>query len=990
VKDGAGGPFETDTFTDTLTNTSGLIQAVEYIITPVIEDASHGLLCSNGIKERKIVEVVPTLLDTATLSEFIGGWNIRCNGLENAEINLHPYGGYYRGENPYTFTWEKDGVPLNKDSVSLAGLGPGTYSYAIEDILGCSFDSTLLITQPERLRILDSLKHVSCAGTEDGAIYLQLEGGTSGYDLNYDGPNLFINDRFVHLSQTSVDSFINRPYGDYEITLTDTNSCLATKTVRIYDGVSVAIGLDPTYYGLYNISCTGLSDGAIEVTAGGSGDPDDFSYEWTDQFGNSVPLDSTGKGISGVPAGYYFIAVTDTTNCSSNREIELIEPTPLVISRIDGSYPGGYDISCYGYNDGDINISVSGSHSYSGNLNYLWSDSESGVFATSQDIAGVDTGIYKLIVTDEYDCIARDTFTLTQPTQIDYTVLDSSNYNGFDISCYTGQNGFIELDVSGSSGNYEYTWSTADGYVPNPNIRNLRNAAAGTYNLHIHDISYNCETNWQFTLIEPDTLDTDPVLSNYNNFNIRCYNDTSGSILLNTYGGVGPYTFDWNTTNGQGLLPSNEDQSGLTAGTYSVMITDNNNCVGEWSFGLDQPEELYTDINPTPIACYGFNTGAADLSVSGGVPGYSYSWSNGNITQDISEVPAGTYSVTVTDQNSCIIVDRVDITQEDKININMEVPEQYNGAMVSCYGEEDAEIYTSVNGGFGEYRYEWRPTGDNTADLIGVPAGVYVLKVTDELECSSLDSVEIVNPLRLTTNVYPINPTCYSYSDGRITVLPRGGTISGDYRINWQEFEESGQVLDSIGAGTYHVSISDLNNCTIDTVAILSEPDSLFIEKELGHPDCPDIMNGSIEMNVTGGTPPYDLFWTNGDNGSYLDNLREGVYVVNITDNRQCVLTDTTELISQKDYCIEIPTTFTPNGDGINDIWEIVNIDLYPEATMEIFNRWGELLYQISPYYGNEWDGTYNGRELPIDSYHFVLRLGGGRKPVTGNVTIIH
>ncbi|MBE0675333.1 MAG: T9SS type B sorting domain-containing protein, partial [Bacteroidales bacterium] len=595
---------------------------------------------------------------------------------------------------------------------------------------------------------------------------------------------------------------------------------------------------------------------------------------------------------------------------------------------------------------------------------------------------------YYLRVTDNFNCTASDEWTLIQPTQIQYTITDSSEYNDFDISCHSLNDGFLNLEVTGSSGNYAFDWTSPDGLVTNPGQKDLNGATAGTYYLTVTDISYNCPVTWEFVLTEPDTLTINPVLSDYNNFNVRCFNGNDGGITLNPTGGVGPYLYQWSSADGNGFIEAGENQSTLSSGRFTVQLEDLNNCIAAWEIEMTEPEPILTSILPTPIACYGANTGKADLSVTGGVPGYTYQWSNGETSEDIENLFMAKYFVEVTDLNNCVVMDSVNIPESPKIDISLTVPLRYNGSMISCYGKSDGEINTLVTGGFGNYRYDWN-TGQTSSGLQGVGAGQYVLIVTDDLECSAIDSIVVQDPLPLLTEIYAYNPSCYNYSDGSIVVIPTGGTVAGDYSITWNETGTSGQELDSIPAGTWHLTIRDLNNCRIDTVARIFEPDSLFIQKEIVHPDCPDILNGIIQIEVLGGTPPFDLYWTTGDYGNYLDNLREGEYVVEVIDNNQCIIHDTTLLVSTNESCLKIPTTFTPNGDGINDTWEIVNMDLYPESTMEIFNRWGDLLYQASPYYGNEWDGTFNDREMPIDSYHFVLRPGGGRKPITGNVTII-
>lgn len=988
IKDNTDMPFSLDSFTDTLINSSEQIQEVLYFFTPVIHEEARGIYCRGESRRIMPVEVAPTLRNIPEISEFIGGNNIRCFNDSSGFIHLNTRGGYYRGDDPYTVSWNREGSILNTDTTSLIGLNYGSYTYRVRDIIGCETDSTILLRQPEAVFVADSTKDITCSGYQDGEIFIEVGGGVSGYDIAWTGPNLF--SKNIHLANPDADSLINAPEGTYYVSVTDTNGCVINKGIDLFPGFRVSVGLIPGHYGDYNISCKGESDGSVIVLAGGSGAPADFDYNWTDSRGNPVSKDANNKDISNKPAGWYFITVTDTAGCFESEEIELREPELLEISRVDTNYTDNFDISCYGYANGDISIEVSGGHSYMpGSLKYNWFDTESGYLGSSMNIASLDTGTYRVEVIDSFGCRAAEQWNLIQPGRIDYSIIDSSNYNSFNIACNSDSTGFFDLDIGGSSGYFRYEWQTLNGFTPDSASPDLLNATAGDYTLFVEDTVYNCSESFDFTLIEPDTLLISPELSNFNGYNISCYSDSNAYIILNPLGGVSPYSFNWSTTDGYIQNFEAEDQADLSAGMYSVRITDENNCVSEWSIPVSQPDKLIPALEIHPVDCFGDSTGIADLSVSGGVEDYSYVWSNGDTGQDIRNQPLGIYTVTINDQNNCITYDTANISESPEMHISFEIPAQYKGSAISCFGASDGEIQSSVEGGAGGYSWFWENTEDTSRNISGIPSGMYYLQVTDSFSCTVIDSVLLEDPLPLTTEVFTYDPSCFGYADGEIVVIPRGGTVDGDYSIYWPETGLYGQNAEGLTAGDYSVQIRDLNDCRLDTSAVLMNPDSIWLDKYFTHPECPDIYNGAINIQVYGGTPPFEYNWENGNTGSTLDNLREGRYILELRDFNLCVFRDTTLLESINESCLQIPTTFTPNGDGINDIWEIVNIDLYPESVMEIFNRWGKLIYRASPYYGNEWDGNFNGRALPVDSYHFVLQPGRNRKPVTGNITII-
>ena len=478
----------------------------------------------------------------------------------------------------------------------------------------------------------------------------------------------------------------------------------------------------------------------------------------------------------------------------------------------------------------------------------------------------------------------------------------------------------------------------------------------------------------------------DPVLSDYNAFNVSCFNSADGSIVLNPSGGAGSYSYTW-TGEGTGLTAGSENQSDITSGQYRVELRDDNNCILTHDFTLSQPEALETVIVPRSINCFGVNEGAADLSVTGGISPYGYSWNTGAITEDIDSLFIGTYFLTVTDRNNCLAEDSTRVTEPPEILLSLNAPEKFNGRMVSCFGRSDGDIYSEVTGGVGTFRYSWLPGGETTPELVNVPAGNYRLSVTDDHECTVVDTIEVHQPQPVFTEIYPQDPTCFGYSDGEITLIPQGGTP--EYDIDWQETGGSGQTADSIGAGLYHIRIKDLNNCILDTLTRIEQPDSLYITSEITQPDCPDKPNGGIIIFAHGGTAPYAYSWSDDSEGSYVEDLSEGTYIVHLTDNNQCNISDSIVLKSLRKSCLDIPTAFTPNGDGFNDTWEIENIYLYPDVIIEIFNRWGELIFRSDRGYDNPWDGTFRGRAMPIDSYYYIIDPGHGKEPIPGTVTII-
>ena len=262
------------------------------------------------------------------------------------------------------------------------------------------------------------------------------------------------------------------------------------------------------------------------------------------------------------------------------------------------------NILCHGDSTGSIDLSVTGGVSP---YTYQWSNGE-----TTQDINNLTEGTYTIIVTDSNGCTIYDTIVLTEPTDI---IFSTTNTN---ILCHGDSTGSIDISVSGGVSPYTYQWNNGE------TTQDINNLTEGTYSVIVTD-SNGCTVYDTIELTEP----TEIILSSTNT-NILCHGDSTGSIDLSVSGGVSPYTYQW--SNGE----TAQDINNLTEGTYSVIVTDSNGCVDSLVVNITQPDSIILSSVNTNILCHGDSTGSIDLSVTGGVSPYTYQWSNGEITQDLS------------------------------------------------------------------------------------------------------------------------------------------------------------------------------------------------------------------------------------------------------------------------------------------------------------------------------------------------------------------
>jgi gliding motility-associated-like protein len=300
-------------------------------------------------------------------------------------------------------------------------------------------------------------------------------------------------------------------------------------------------------------------------------------------------------------------------------------------------------------------------------------------------------------------------------------------------------------------------------------------------------------------------------------------------------------------------------------------------------------------------------------------------------------------------------------------------------------------VDTATLGGTEPYIYLWS-TGTTSYDLVNVPTGSYKVVVSDQHGC--VDSAEVVldDPTPIAYEVYPEDPLCYGDSTGQIELLLTGGTVYsvGDYEVRMNGML-TGPFAGNLPAGVYQIRIEDLNDCLTETDDELINPPLLELSFETEDAFCRDKQDGEMNLYIDGGIPGYWIAWSGGlpENENYFNDLYSGEYVATVTDANQCVINDTVLVGYTHESCLVIPNAFSPNGDGFNDIWMIEGLELYPGVDMWIFDRWGSRVFFSPNAADNPWDGTFDGRRMPIDSYHYIIDLNNDEPGIKGNVTIV-
>ena len=598
-------------------------------------------------------------------------------------------------------------------------------------------------------------KPLTCLGGPGlAALSAVISKGADPYQVVWDGP----------VGYHKVDSLniANLSSGKYVVKVTDNRGCFRKDSVSIVPVTAhpyiSAILIPP---GNYNISCIGSNDGTILASVTGGITPpynytlikNDVDVLYTGIFTDNINLldPTTYKYFNGLGAGSYTLLVRDVNGCENTDRIVFRVPPPVVVGFGSSTYPGGYNISCKGYNDGSAWIqTITGGR---GGYTYRWYTFNGiipGPFTTNR-IDNITAGKYYLETKDILGCVKIDSILITEPDGMQLSVSDLSHSpdGNYNISCNGGSTGSINMTITGGSGNYTFSWSGPGGFTAT--TKDISGLKAGIYTCIVRDINGCILTpSPTFTLTEPAslTISNTTSISNDGGYSINCDGGTGSIFITVTGGSTGNYTYIWTTTNGSGIVPGQKDQTTLTVGTYNVVVRDLNNCEISREITLSQPPLLTTDLSATNITCNppGFSNGSINLTVTGGVAPYTYSWSGPGgftaATEDISGLIQGDYYVTVTYNNTCSKTDVVSVLLPPPLTYTKGLSD-YNGYNISCSGLANGFINITPTSGQPPLVYAWTGPGGFTSateDITSLIAGQYHLQITDSNYCTVSES----------------------------------------------------------------------------------------------------------------------------------------------------------------------------------------------------------------------------------------------------------
>jgi hypothetical protein len=443
----------------------------------------------------------------------------------------------------------------------------------------------------------------------------------------------------------------------------------------------------------------------------------------------------------------------------------------------------------------------------------LWSSCGAGELACNDDFCGLQSSISATVVAGQTYYLRAAGYNGAQGTgtiNMSMSAPLTGSVSGSDVSCFGGNNGSASVFVAGGSGSYSYNWSNGG------NTATISGLTAGSYNVVVTD-GFGCTYAASVTVNEPTALGGSLAAQTYvGGVNVSCNGAADGAIFANISGGTAPYSYAWSNGGTAQMI------SGLTAGNYSVVVTDANGCTFTAAVTLTEPAPMANTISAatfacgTNVSCNGASDGSINLTVTGGSGNYAFSWSNGATTEDLSGLGAGTYSVTAVDQNGCSTSASITLTEPALLTASLSGSVYACGYGISCNGASDGSLSSVVSGGCAPYSYAWS-TGGIGGTINGLSAGMYSVTVTDANGCQAFATGELTQPAPVTVSCSGNATVYYGWGPSACATISASGFGGGcgPYSILWSNgaTTASQTVCPSVSTD-YTVTVTDANGCT--------------------------------------------------------------------------------------------------------------------------------------------------------------------------------
>jgi gliding motility-associated-like protein len=906
-----------------------------------------------------------SITQPALLTLGLNPINVRCNGEKNGSIDLTVAGGSF----PYSYSWSKGGIPLanHEDLIQLA---PGTYTVQVTDANGCSQSASIGITQPNPLTLTHTYTDNLCYKDATGSIAINISGGKTPYQFNWDGPGTFV---------AYTEDLLNLGAGLYSLVVTDLNECSAGP-LEVY--INEPDSLNVIANSTAQVACLGQNNGQANASVLGGTLP--YQYQWSGPNG----YNSSSALAQNMTEGQYTVTVTDNHDCQASDTISIttvLDTIKPVITCIPNQQVTTSTTSCGYTKTGNNWNAIASDNCTVSQLYYTMTGATTGngstlnnvvfnlgtttvVWTTVDSLGNSDSCSFTVEVEDIYspsisNCSALINRTVPMNNGVCNYTQSGINWNAiatdnctvssvaYNLTGATSGSGNNLNNVAFNLGNTLVTWTVTD---------NSGNNSSCSFTVQVIDNQAPQITNCPSNILvgtAPGTCNAivtwTPPIANDN-----CSVQLSGSIVPGTSFPVGTTTVTYsaidpsgNTANCQFSVtvvdnqlpqlilpapistcdptviyaqPSASDNcgiqqliqvNGLPSGSIFPVGTTINTYQATDIHGNTNTLSFTVTVHPEPgllietqdVSCYGYSNGSINVTVLNGQVPYTFSWNTGDTMEDIQTLEAGLYTVTVTDAYGCSNTIGTEITEPSPLVLNAMYQD------VSCFGEANGSIDVTLSGGIAPYYFAWS-NGQTSEDIEQLTAGAYQLEASDFNGCTTIYSTVLNQPTPLTIQATTNQAVC-SAKNGNIRVLVSGGT--SPYTFDWSNGANTMNLL-NIAAGTYTVIVEDANSCTSNYTVTVEAYSNLSAELQVKDAVCYGEPSGEMQAIVSSGTGPYTYEWSNGDSTPLSEGLTTGVYLVSITDANGCttVLSDT--IWQPEGILVTLETSLYPAGTEIS------------------------------------------------------------------------
>ncbi|MBD3639022.1 MAG: gliding motility-associated C-terminal domain-containing protein [Crocinitomicaceae bacterium] len=893
-----------------------------------------------------------------------------CYDLCDGSMVATPSGGTA----PYSYVWTP-APGAGQGTPTPSSMCAGIYTLDLTDDNGCTLQVEDTLNAPPTFDVTVNKTDLVCNGDSNGTIDITVNSGGSGSGYTYNWvPAPPVGQGTPNVSGLTA--------GTWCVTISDDMLCDTTICIDIIEPTLLTANASV----ISQVSCFGVCDGSAQVVIGGGVTP--YSITWT-------PTGQTTLVASGLCAGPYTVDVVDDNGCTASDNVNIIEPGPF---NLDTSHT---DVSCFGDCTGTATANVlSGG---SGPFSYSWAPSGQSTPTAINLCAGVHT----VTITDNNLCDTVVSFTVIEPPAL------SIDTNVINSACFGACSGEANIDVTGGTAPYSFEWfDVASGLPLGVNNDSITGLCPGQYYAEVTDANGCNLGSDTITITELPEIFTSVL-----NVTDATCGLCDGTADVEATGGAGNFTYIWTPAPGGGQGTPNA--TGLCAGVYNVVATDQAGCSANIAVNVNSVALEVTSMDSTNISCFGLCDGQAQISYNVLDPPYTVEWfdavtglpigivdgppaSNPSVATGLC---AGSYFAVLTNNSGCVTSDTVSISE----------PPQITGTVtptdVTCNGACDGSATVVASGGTpftvgSPYTYTWTPlpgSGQGTPTAGGLCAGNWDVTVTDSLGCNETFSTTISEPTVLIINsTTPSDISCFGANDGSASVLHTGGIPPHTY--DWIDCNsglsigQTTQTASNLGPGDYQVVVTDANGCTATSPCVtVNEPTPITANTNISPVNCYGYCDGMIDVVPAGGTAPYFYQWQDeffvdlpGQTNDTMNNVCQGIYNVEVTDFNGCTQTfgpfDMTSPTNPWNVN-ESQTNITCSGacDGTATV-TVVSGNNPPYTYL-----WDDPLNQTSPTATNLCAGTYNVTISDAGICDTVITFTiADPNPIVGNETITH